>query len=100
MLIPEKEHQCHRVVKLIHLFKVWDLVEITDVKDSEVFDSVRDFVENLILTHTICIPVTTEANNDKTFFFGHYGLIDVPSCDEVGKDYGTHSGKRKALKGV
>ena len=40
MLVAKEEHQCHRVVQLVHLFEVRHLVEVADVHDGEVLDSV------------------------------------------------------------
>lgn len=47
-------------------------------------------VEDFVLAHTVRVPVTTESNHDEALFFGHNGLVDVPSCDEMREDDGTH----------
>ena len=90
MLVPEEEHECHRVVKFIHLIKVLDLFQVADENDSEVLDAVCDAVEDFILAHAVGVPVFAEANDHETFVFGHNGLVDVPAGDKVGKDNGTH----------
>lgn len=40
-------------------------------------------IKHFVLTHAIRVPVTTEADYHKPLFFGHYGLINVPSCNEM-----------------
>jgi hypothetical protein len=87
VLVPEEEHKCHRVIQFIHLVEVFDLFQITDVNDSEVFDAVRDAIEDFILAHTVRVPVFAEANDYETFVFRHDGLVDVPTGDKVGEDY-------------
>lgn len=42
MLIAKKEHERHRVVELIHLFKIRHLIQVADVENREVFHSVGD----------------------------------------------------------
>lgn len=42
MFVPEEEHQRHGVVKLVHLLEVGHLVEVADVEDGEVLDTVGD----------------------------------------------------------
>lgn len=49
MLIAEEEHECDRIVEFVHLFEIGDLVEVADVEDGKIFDSVGDswvFVSN------------------------------------------------------
>jgi len=87
VLVPEEEHECHRVIQFIHLVKILHLFQIADINDSKVLDAVCDAIENFILTHTIRVPVFAEANDYKTFIFGHDGLVDVPASDQVRKDY-------------
>ncbi len=84
MLVAEKEHERDWVIELVHLLEIGDLVQIADVEDGEVLDTVGDPVEDFILAHTVGIPVTAKTNDNKTFFFGHDGLIDMPACDKVG----------------
>ena len=86
VLVPEEEHECHTVVQFIHLVKVFHLFQITDVNDSKVLDAVCDAIEDFVLAHTVRVPVFAEANDYKTFVFGHDGLVDVPARDKVGKD--------------
>src|SRR2546421_3606048 len=87
VLVPEEEHECHIVIKFIHLVKIFHLFQITDIDDGEVLDTVCDAIEDFILAHTVRVPVFAEANDYKTFVFGHDGLVDVPASDKVGKDY-------------
>ena len=42
VLVAEEEHQCHRVVELVHLLEIGDLVQIAYIEDGEVFDTVGD----------------------------------------------------------
>ncbi len=42
MLVAEEEHEGDGVVKLIHLLKVGNLIEVADVDDGEVLDTVGD----------------------------------------------------------
>jgi len=79
VFVPEEEHDCHGIVKLVHLVEIGDLVEIANVDNSEILDSVGDAVEDFVLAHTVRIPITTEANDNEALFFGHDGLIDVPA---------------------
>ena len=78
MLIPEEEHQSHRIIQLVHLLEVRDLIEIADVEHGEIFDTVGDAVEDFVLTHAVGVPVSAEADADETLFFRHYCLVDVP----------------------
>jgi len=90
MLVSEEEHEGDGIVELVHLLEVGNLVKIADIDDSEVLDSISDTVKDLILTHAVWIPVTSEADYDKTLFFRHDGLVDVPAGDEMGENDGTH----------
>lgn len=51
MLVPEEEHDGHRVVKLVHLLKIRDLVNVAEIDDGKVFHAIGDFVEDFILGH-------------------------------------------------
>lgn len=42
MFVPEEEHDCHRIVELVHLVEVGYLVDVAEVDDGEVFDFVRN----------------------------------------------------------
>ena len=87
VLVPEEEHECHRVIEFVHLMKIFHLFQVADVNDGEVLDAVCNAIEDFILAHTVRVPVFAEANDYKTFVFGHDGLVDVPASDKVGKDY-------------
>ena len=69
MFVTKEEHDGDRIVELVHLFEVGNLIEIADVDDGEVFDSVGDAVEDFILSHTFGVPITTETDDDKALFF-------------------------------
>lgn len=90
MFIPEEEHDGDGVVQLIHLVEIRHFVDIAKIDDSEVFDLVSDSIENLILPHTIGVPIPTEANDDETVLFRHDSLVDVPSSFQVRQNDGTH----------
>lgn len=90
VFVAEEEHDGHGIVQLVHLVEVGHLIQIADVDDCEVLDTVGDAVENFVLAHTVLVPVATEANDDQAVFFGHDGLIDVPAAGEMGEDDGTH----------
>jgi hypothetical protein len=47
-------------------------------------------IENFILAHAIRIPVATETNDYKALFFSDNGLVDMPSCDKMRKNDGSH----------
>jgi hypothetical protein len=66
------------VLLTVHLLEVGNLVEIADVDDGEVLDSVGDTVEDLVLSHAVGVPVATEADDDEALFLGHDSLVDVP----------------------
>ena len=54
MLITKKEHQCYGVVQFVHLLEVWDLVEITDIKDGKVLDAIGDlYMEKIQLVSKV-----------------------------------------------
>jgi len=90
MLVSKEEHECDGIVEFVHLLEVRNLIEIADVDDGKVLDSICDTVEYLILAHTVWIPITSEADYDEALFFRHDGLVDVPAGDEMGEDDGTH----------
>lgn len=46
VFVAEEEHECDGVIKFIHLFKVGNLIEVADVDDSEVLDTVGDSLES------------------------------------------------------
>lgn len=90
MLVAEEEHQRHAVVEFVHLLEVRYLVEIADVDDGEVLDSVGDAVEHFILAHAVGVPVAAKADDYETFFFGEDCLVDMPAGGEMGKDDRAH----------
>jgi hypothetical protein len=98
VLVAEEEHQGDGVVEFIHLLEVGNLVEVADVDDSEVLDAFSDLVEHFVLTHTVGVPVATEADHDQSFVFGQDGLVDVPGSDEMRDDDGTHSDSRETSR--
>lgn len=42
MLVSEEEHESYRVVQLVHLLEIWYLIEVTNIDDGEVLDTVSD----------------------------------------------------------
>lgn len=64
VLVAEEEHDGARVVQLVHLVEVRDLVDVADVDDREGLDLVGDLVEDLVLAHTLLVPVAAEADAD------------------------------------
>ena len=90
MFIPKKKHQRNRIIQLIHLLEIRHLIQITHVQYCEILHPVGDAVEHFVLPHAVGVPVAAEADHDQALFFGHYGLVDVPACYEVGEDDGTH----------
>jgi hypothetical protein len=59
------------------------LVEIANVDDSKVLDTVGDLIENFILSHAIRIPIATETDDNQALFFAHNSLVDVPASDKM-----------------
>jgi hypothetical protein len=47
VLVAEEEHEGDRVVEFIHLFKVGNLIQVADVDDCEVLDTIGDTFESL-----------------------------------------------------
>ena len=90
VFVAKEEHESDRVVEFVHLLEVGDLVEVTNVDDSEVLDPIGDLVENFILSHAIWIPVTTKTDHNKALVFGEDGLVDVPGGDQMGNNDRTH----------
>jgi len=90
VFVAEEEHDGHWIVELVHLVEVGHLIEITDVDNSEVLDAVGDAVEDLVLAHTVLVPVATKANDDQAVFFRHDGLVDVPAAGKMGENDGAH----------
>ena len=90
MLIPKKKHQRNRIIQLIHLLEIRHLIQITHIQNREILNSVGDAVQHFVLPHAVGVPVAPEADYDQPLFFGHYGLVDVPACYEVGEDDGAH----------
>ena len=84
MLVAEEEHEGYWVVKLIHLLEVWHLIEVANVDDGKVLDTIGDSIENLVLFHTVGVPVTTEADDNQTLFLGQDCLINMPSSNKMG----------------
>jgi len=90
MLVPKEKHNRYRVVQFIHLLEVGDLVEIAHIDDGKVLDSIGDAIQDLVLSHALRVPVTTEADDHQSFLLAHDSLIDMPARDEMGEDDGTH----------
>lgn len=40
----------------------------------------RHTIEDFILSHAVGLPIAAETDYDKALFFGHDGLVDMPSC--------------------
>lgn len=90
MLIAEEEHERDWIVEFVHLLEIGDLVEVADIDNGEVFDEISDFIKNLIHTHAVWVPVTAEADDYQSLVFGQDRLINVPCCDKMRNDDGTH----------
>jgi len=90
MFIAEEEHEGNRVVKFVHLFEVGDLIEIADIDDGEVLDAVGNAVKDFVLSHAVGVPVSSEADNHESLFFGKDRLVDVPPCNEMWENDGSH----------
>lgn len=74
----------------VHLLEVGNLIQVADVDDGEVLDAVGDAEQDLVLRHTVWIPISAETNDYEAFFFGHDGLVNVPASDEMREYDGTH----------
>jgi hypothetical protein len=48
MFVSEEKHEGDWVIEFIHLLEVWDLVEIADVDDGEVLNTISDTWEELV----------------------------------------------------
>jgi hypothetical protein len=64
----------------VQLVEILDLLEIADVDDSEVLDTVCDTIEDFVLAHAVGAPVFSKADDYETFVFGHDGLV---ACQPV-----------------
>ena len=42
MLIPEEEHDGHRVIQLVHLVEIGNLINVAQIDDGEIFDLVSN----------------------------------------------------------
>jgi hypothetical protein len=69
VFVAEEEHDCHRVVELVHLLEVGHFVKIAEVDDGEVFDPLGDSVEDLVLSHTVRVAVSAKADDYEALFF-------------------------------
>ena len=78
------------MVLTVHLLKVGNLVQVADVDDCEVLDTVGDTIKDFILSHALGVPVATEADDDKALLFRHDGLVNMPTGDKMGKNDRTH----------
>jgi hypothetical protein len=83
VFVAEEEHQGDWVVDFVHLLEVRNLVEIAHIDGGKVLDSIGDMVEDFILSHTVGIPVATEADNNQAFLLRHDSLVNVPAADEM-----------------
>ncbi len=98
--MPDSQHNNNGTTEgplTVHLLEIGDLIEITDVDDGEVLDTVGDAcgnlagakkgtrgrltIEDFVLAHAIRIPITTEADDDQALVLGHNRLVDVPASD-------------------
>lgn len=62
------------------------------IKHSKVLDPISDLVEHFVLAHTIWLIVSSKSDDHESLFLIHYGLVNMPSCSQVGQDNGTHCG--------
>lgn len=90
MLVSEEEHQGDRIVEFVHLLEVGDLIEVADINDGEILDSVGDFVKYFVLTHTVRVPVAAKSYHDQSLVLREDGLVDMPTGDKMGNNDGTH----------
>lgn len=47
-------------------------------------------IKHFILSHTIWINISSEADHYQSLFFGHDSLVDMPAGDKMRKNNGTH----------
>ena len=88
-----------RLIRTIHLVKVGDLVDITDIDDGKALDLVGYLVEELILAHAVGVPVAAEADDDETLLLAEDGLVDVPARGQMGNDDRAHVFRGGSLEG-
>jgi hypothetical protein len=79
MSIPEKEHDCARIVKLIHGIEVWNLSYVHQIDHSKIADLLSDFIKSFIHLHASRIPIVSKTDAYNTIFLGEDCLIDLPA---------------------
>ena len=42
MFVTKEEHEGYRIIQFIHLFEVWDLIEIAYIENGKIFYPVGD----------------------------------------------------------
>ena len=90
MLVSEEEHDGHWIIQLVHALEIRNFIQVADVDNRKILDSVGNTVENLVLSHALGVGVTTKADYNKAVLLAENGLVDVPASVEVRKNHGTH----------
>lgn len=67
--LPPEEHDGAWIVQLVHDIEVWDHLDVAHVDGGEVLDAVGDFVEELVHSHALWIPVATETDHYDALLF-------------------------------
>ena len=71
----------------VHLLEVGHLIQVADVDDGEILDAVGDAEQDLVLCHTVWIPISAETDDYEALFFRHLGAISVTeSCMRCGEE--------------
>ena len=71
----------------VHLLEVGNLIQVADVDDGEILDAVSNAEQDLVLRHSVWIPISAETDDYEAFFFGHLGAINVTeSCMRCGEE--------------
>lgn len=61
----------------VHLLEVGNLIQVADVDDGEILDAVSNAEQDLVLRHSVWIPISAETDDYEALFFGHLGAINV-----------------------
>ena len=91
MLVAEKEHERDRIVEFVHLFEIGHLIEVANVEDGEVFDSVGDSWRLLAILLKTGRRFDIFAEDGDTYCKGpHPGACSRhPSLDQSGSRLGA-----------
>ena len=81
--LPKEEHDCARIVELVHLVEVRHRCDVDEVADTEVFDLFGNGEEGLVHLHAVLVPIVAEADEHHFVLLAEDRLVHLPPILQV-----------------